>query len=211
MPRRSARFVLFTAAAMLLPLGAAHPPGESDVTITFIANEGVMLSDGSRKVLIDGLFRDYGPEYADPADSTLASLEAARAPFDAVDLVLVTHRHGDHFHPRSVAPHLLANPRATLVTSTQVIDSLRGRLPRDPGLAARIRARTTPIGARRTEVVNGIQVELLGLPHGGARHRTVVEHLGFLVTIGGRRILHVGRYRRIGGGLCAVPAGHRPG
>jgi L-ascorbate metabolism protein UlaG (beta-lactamase superfamily) len=34
-------------------------------------------------------------------------------------------------------------------------------------------------------------VELLGLPHGGARHRHV-EHLGYIVEIGGRRVLHVG-------------------
>jgi L-ascorbate metabolism protein UlaG (beta-lactamase superfamily) len=40
-------------------------------------------------------------------------------------------------------------------------------------------------------VVNGIAIELLGLPHGGRRHR-VVEHLGYIVELGGRRILHVG-------------------
>jgi L-ascorbate metabolism protein UlaG (beta-lactamase superfamily) len=39
--------------------------------------------------------------------------------------------------------------------------------------------------------VNGIAVELLGLPHGGRRHRGV-EHLGYVVDIGGRRVLHVG-------------------
>jgi L-ascorbate metabolism protein UlaG (beta-lactamase superfamily) len=32
-----------------------------------------------------------------------------RAPFDGVDVVLVTHRHGDHFHPAAVAAHLRAD------------------------------------------------------------------------------------------------------
>ena len=38
-------------------------------------------------------------------------------------------------------------------------------------------------------MVNGITVELLGLPHGG---HPGVEHLGYIVELGGRRVLHVG-------------------
>ena len=55
------------------------------VTITYLANEGVLLSSGSTQVLIDALFLRYGPEYAIPADSTQSALERARAPFDSVD------------------------------------------------------------------------------------------------------------------------------
>jgi L-ascorbate metabolism protein UlaG (beta-lactamase superfamily) len=182
-------------AVATLGFGALQAQGsaaaQGGVSITFIANEGVLLSAGGRKVIIDGLFLKYGAQYATPADSTQAALERARAPFDAVDLVLVTHRHGDHFHPAPVAAHLLANVRATLLTSSQVIDSLRGRLPPGAQLAPRLMARTTAPGARGREVVNGITVELLGLPHGGARH-TQVEHLGYIVELGGRRVLHVG-------------------
>jgi L-ascorbate metabolism protein UlaG (beta-lactamase superfamily) len=178
---------------ILLALGAvaALSVQRDGVQITFLANEGVMLAADGKKVLIDGLFLKYETGYAVPADSTQTALAAARAPFDSVDLVLVTHRHGDHFHPAPVAAHLLANPRATLVTSSQVIDSLRGRLPRGAGLSSRIHPRTTAPGARRHEVVNGIAVELLGLPHASRRHRAV-EHLAYIVELGGRRVLHVG-------------------
>lgn len=185
---------LLAAAAVVLSATATSSQGAAQrdgVSITFLANEGVLLSSGAKKVLIDGLFLDYGPEYAKPADSTRAALERARSPFDAVDLILVTHRHGDHFHPAPVVSHLLANPRATLLTSKQVIDSLRGRVPAGASLEPRLMARTTPPRTRRREVVNGIAVELLGLPHGGIRHR-VVEHLGYIVELGGRRVLHVG-------------------
>ena len=169
-----------------------EPQGRTDgVTITFLANEGVMLSSGRQKVLIDALFLKYGPDYAVPGDSTSASLQRARIPFDSVDLLLVTHRHGDHFHPVPMAAHLRANPRATLLTSQQVIDSLRGQLSAEELRSPRMMARTTAPGTRRRESVAGITVELLGLPHAGARHR-IVEHLGYVVEIGGRRVLHVG-------------------
>jgi len=182
------------AAATALAIGSASsqaPANQDGVSITFLANEGVLLSSGTKKVLIDALFLKYETGYAVPADSTQAALQAARAPFDGVDLVLVTHRHGDHFHPAPVAAHLRANPRAVLLTSRQVIDSLRAHAPARALPAPRLLARTTAPGTRRREMVNGVTVELLGLPHGGRRHRRV-EHLGYVVELGGRRVLHVG-------------------
>ena len=194
MPRSVARAALLVIAAAPLSVGPARSHGaarQDGVTITFLANEGVMLSSGTGKVLIDGLFLKYETGYAIPADSTRVALERARPPFDAVDLVLVTHRHGDHFHPAPVAAHLRANPRAALLTSRQVIDSLRRHVPARDLPTRRLMARTTPPGTRRRAVVGGIEVELLGLPHGGWRHRKV-EHLGYVVHLGGRRVLHVG-------------------
>ncbi len=164
---------------------------QSGVTITFLANEGVLLSAGDKHVLIDALFQKYETGYATPADSTRQALERARRPFDSVDLILVTHWHGDHFHPAPVVAHMLANAGATLLTSAQVIDSLRDRLPSGDRLTPRLLARTTAPGLRNREVVNGIAVELLGLPHGSRRHRSV-EHLAYIVDLGGRRVLHVG-------------------
>jgi L-ascorbate metabolism protein UlaG (beta-lactamase superfamily) len=119
-------------------------------------------------------------------------LQRARPPFDAVDLILVTHRHGDHFHPAPVAAHLRANPRATLLTSKQVIDSLRRHAPARALPESRLLARTMAPGTRRRETVNGITVELLGIPHGGGWRSRGLEHLAYVVELGGRRVLHVG-------------------
>ncbi|HEX6048788.1 MAG TPA: MBL fold metallo-hydrolase [Gemmatimonadaceae bacterium] len=186
----------FLVAALVSTLAAGAPhaagtPQQPGISITFLANEGVMLSSGTKTVLIDALFQNYGPGFAVPADSTQAALASARAPFDSVDLVLVTHRHGDHFHPAPVATHLRANPRATLLTSQQVIDSLRHHVQPNDAIRPRMMSRTTRPGARQRVTVNGIAVELLGLPHGSFRHRRV-EHLGYIVELGGRRVLHVG-------------------
>jgi L-ascorbate metabolism protein UlaG (beta-lactamase superfamily) len=187
------RPLLIVATAMLIggTTRAQDVATQRGVTVTFLANEGVMLSSGTSKVLIDALFLKYESGYAVPADSTQAALREARAPFNAADVILVTHRHGDHFHPAPVVAHLRANPRAALVTSQQVIDSLRGHLPAGGALNARLMARTTAPGTRRREIINGVTVELLGLPHGGSRHRHV-EHVGYVVELGGRRVLHVG-------------------
>ena len=188
------RAMLLVAATAVLSGPSARAqaaPTQNGVVVTFLANEGVMLSSGRSKVLIDALFLKYERGYAVPADSTQAALQNARAPFNTVDVILVTHRHGDHFHPAPVVAHLRANPRAKLLTSQQVIDSVRGHLAAGGALTPRLMARTMAPGTRRREVVNGVTVELLGLPHGGSRHRHV-EHLGYVVELGGRRVLHVG-------------------
>ncbi|HET9426137.1 MAG TPA: MBL fold metallo-hydrolase [Gemmatimonadaceae bacterium] len=173
--------------ASCLVIGQPPAPG---VTVTFLANEGVLLSSGTRKVLIDALFDPYSM-YAVPHDSTQGALRQARAPFDSVDLVLVTHWHGDHFGAAPVAMHLAANPRATLVASQQVMDSLRRYAPARSIAASRTLARAVPSGERRREVINGVPVEILGVTHGSGRHRDV-QHRGYIVEMGGRRILHLG-------------------
>lgn len=167
--------------------GVAQPPG---VTVTFLANEGVLLEGGSRKVLIDALFDPYR-SYAVPHDSTQRALREGKAPFNAVDLVLVTHWHGDHFGSAAVAGHLEANPRATLVASAQVIDSLRRFTPARDIAASRTLAQAAASAERRREVINGVPVEVLGVSHGSGRHATV-QHRGYIVEIGGRRVLHLG-------------------
>jgi L-ascorbate metabolism protein UlaG (beta-lactamase superfamily) len=197
--RRSTRAAGVVALLSLVALGVAATPAvpaarQEGVTITLLANEGVLLAGdtpaGPRKVLIDALYLAYDG-YALPPEATQAALRSARAPFDATSLVLVTHRHGDHFHPAQVAAHLRANPRAVLLTSRQVIDSLRHHADARTLASTRIMARTTPPGARRRETVDGVRVELLGLRHGYWRNRRV-EHLAYVVELGGRRVLHLG-------------------
>ena len=193
MPVQPTTAVLLALTLALTRPGAPAPPVDG-VTVTFLANEGVLLSGetraGPRDVLIDALVEPY-ESYPAPAESTQAALREARGPFAGVDVVLITHRHGDHFHPAPAAAHLAANPRAILVTSRQVVDSLRGRATAGL-LRDRVAPRTQPPGNRRRMLVNDVPVELVGLPHSGGRRHRHVEHLAFLVELGGRRVLHLG-------------------
>ena len=185
------RFALIGLSTLGAAVLSVPPQSRPDgVSITFIANEGVMLSDGRHKVVIDALFERY-ESFPIAHDTIQRALASARAPFDSLDLILVTHHHGDHFHPAPVVSHLMANPRSRLVASSHVIDSLRSRVTRGAPVNSRILSRTTPPGQRRREVINGIPVEILGIAHGG-RRPSEVEHLGFIVDIGGRRVLHIG-------------------
>ena len=108
-------YAILAGMSVLGAMGSAAPPElerpgrAAGVTITFLANEGVMLSSGSQTVLIDALFLKYGPGYAVPADSTQASLQHARAQGD----LLVVGVNGD----ASTAPQ-----RAEMLAALRFVD-----------------------------------------------------------------------------------------
>ena len=169
----------------------ASPVQAPTVEITYIANEGVLISSGGKQILIDGLHREYGPEYAflPPADRD--KIENAKAPFDAIDLILVSHRHLDHFHPESVGLHLQHNPKAVLVSSQQVVDEVEKNFKDFQAIKSRVTAATPPWRERVAMKVAGIDFEILGIRHGTGRHATI-QNLGHIIKLGGKKLLHVG-------------------
>src|SRR5687768_13022928 len=133
---RAAAFLLLFAATNL-SCGTAEPapfipsvdrteeiPAAASLEVQYIANEGLLISSRDKRVLIDGLHRLYKPDYAYLPDVEREKIEAAQAPFDKIDLVLVSHLHGDHFHPESVGLYLKHNTKAVFASSQQVVDEV---------------------------------------------------------------------------------------
>ncbi len=155
-----------------------------EVEITYLANEGFLISAGESKVLIDGLFPGIDGFPRLPADLA-ADLESGRPPFDGIDLVLVTHHHDDHFGPGEVARFLATQP-AVLVSTRQVLDRLRD--PRSSGSPDRV---SPAPGSSATVEAAGVRVDTVDLHHGRYR-KPAVENLGFVIDVDGLKVLHIG-------------------
>jgi L-ascorbate metabolism protein UlaG (beta-lactamase superfamily) len=171
--------------------GFGSPPQSGTVEVTYIANEGVLLSSGGKKVLIDGLHREYKRGYPFLPEPHRDKLETAKPPFDAIDLVLVSHRHLDHFHPESVGRYLAHNPRATLISSEQVTGDIEKRFADYSLIRSRVTAVTPPLTQRIAMTAAGIEFELLGVGHGTGGHASI-QNLGHLLKLGGKKLLHLG-------------------
>lgn len=182
------------AAAPPAAVSQTPAPSKSvpnSLSIKYIANMGVLISSGGKNVLIDAIHREYKPSYLFPPPDLLKALESAAPPYNAVDLVLVTHNHLDHFHPESIALHLQNNPKATLVSPEQIVAEIAKTPAGFDAVKSRIKE-VTPAWDQKTEIdVGGIKVTVLGLRHVNLRHRQV-QNLGYIVQIAGRKILHVG-------------------
>jgi L-ascorbate metabolism protein UlaG (beta-lactamase superfamily) len=94
-------------------------------SLTYIANAGVMLKLDGKKILIDPLTTPGNDLYLDTEQGAREALLTNAAPYDHVDVVLVTHHHRDHFHAEGILALLEAQPGAHLVSSPEVIRRLK--------------------------------------------------------------------------------------
>ncbi len=163
------------------------------LTLTYLANEGVLVETGDSRILIDGLHRRSDLPYATLPDAERLALEGAEPPWHDLDLLLVSHLHRDHFHAEAVGTHLARAPGAELVTSEEVAgeiargfagwDTIEPRVRALPWFVGRIEEVSVPAAVAR--------VTFLGLSHGGGPVANV-QNFGHLVEVGGWKILHVG-------------------
>ena len=182
---------MFRRAVLLAGAVLVAAPAFSQVELVHLGNEGFLIADGETKILVDALYGDGLPGYNVVPAKIRRELEAASGPFAGVDLVLATHHHGDHFDPRAVGRHLAANPGARFVSTKQAQDQLRKRFDGYGEVGRRVSG-LWPDEGRTVEVEHaGVRVTILNLHHGRAR-RPAVQNLGFLIEIGGVRLLHVG-------------------
>jgi len=79
-----------TTAPLAIESMAGPSINPATLEITYIANEGVLVSSGDKQVLIDGLHREYQPAYAFLPPAQREKIETAKVPFDQIDLILVS-------------------------------------------------------------------------------------------------------------------------
>lgn len=178
---------VFVALVALLACATAH----AEVKVTYVANAGVMVEGGGKKVLIDALFDEGIKGYMRIPRDMRTLLRDAEPPFDDVDLVLVSHDHMDHFGPRTMTRHLRANPKATLVCTPQTRQSLERHIANHAGIAERIVAVYPEEGETFEGTYNGIELRVFNLHH-GRNNNPPIENLGFAFDVGGMSVLHTG-------------------
>lgn len=145
------------------------------VNITYLANEGVLISNGTSKVVVDALFRDSLGSYLRHPPDTQERLETGKPPFDKVALALATHYHLDHWDAGAITRFLSHNP-AAIFASTPTGTAM---LPR--GQQPRVRA---PFPGTITHA--GLTIDVIPLQHGQT------QNAAFLATQGNRKWIHLG-------------------
>jgi len=190
--RVAAPLLALTVAVVLAASGcaAAEEVSPGRVTATFLANEGFLIGDSTRSVIVDGFVTEAYSKYGAVDASTWERMLAREAPFENVVLALVSHVHRDHFQRKAAMAFLLAHPETTLVSSPNV----RLALESEPGfetVAGRVRSLEPGWGETLSFETDGVRVEFLHLPHGG-RPWSEIHNFGHVISIGGKSIMHIG-------------------
>jgi L-ascorbate metabolism protein UlaG (beta-lactamase superfamily) len=156
--------------------------------LTYLANAGVLLKLGDKKIVIDGFCASTNPLYkSTPADIS-EQMILGTPPFDNIDLMLITHEHEDHFDGGSIARFLQHNPNTVVISTCKVIAKIKGLMPSSHGLC--LIALNPSLSERKSISANGILVQAMAMLHDGKGY-SEVKNLAYLVQYE-KTILHLG-------------------
>jgi L-ascorbate metabolism protein UlaG (beta-lactamase superfamily) len=162
---------------------------QTGVEITFIANEGFLLTDGSRKVLVDAIFSEGSGNFTTPLADVLTQERNATSPFNSVDFLLSTHHHADHINAAYEAEHMVNDNGSILLCPLQVYDSLIAT-EAFASINDRIVTLLPEVGEKIDTLINGYRLRTVSLIH--YNNMVTIQNLGYIFTLGSINIFHPG-------------------
>lgn len=169
--------------------------------IGYIANEGFLIRTKHNKILIDALFGNIKGNWCDQPDSSvLNNMVNGVAPFDSVDLVLITHKHSDHFNAGIVLDFMKNNREAVVICPAQVSEILLKKA--DKQISSRIKSIETSRKDYNT-IIGDMKISGFKFRHGSWFETDTVtgkktdlhegiENIVYLIEADGFCFLHTG-------------------
>ncbi|MEE4244317.1 MAG: MBL fold metallo-hydrolase, partial [Kangiellaceae bacterium] len=112
---------MLTYTAIILGANLAALAHDASGTATYVANESVLITTSSHKILFDPFFHnDFGYyQLVSPRDRKL--MLENKAPFDNLTAIVISHAHEDHFDAKDVVNYLSKYPKVKLYAPRQAI------------------------------------------------------------------------------------------
>lgn len=176
---------------------------EDNLKITYIANCGFLYESQSSKIIIDPFGTEFGDYFFLPSSDTRTKIETGIEPFDKIDIVLITHIHGDHFNPLLTEKFLLNNKNTKLICPPQVFKGIKDTCVNFKQIESQIISPQISMNDLETLDINGITVMAVRMQHGTDRSLQGVkyedytdyektENFGYLIYIDNKVIFHQG-------------------
>ena len=179
------KIICLIACLQLAGFGNVFSQNSNITEITYIGNEGFMISHNNKKVFIDALYYySYGGGVLN-VDTTVQNLMInGKKPFSDINLFLITHNHPDHYDQTMMKNFLKNNSQAKLVAQSDIITGIG----KDASSKQLIGIQPKQYEYVDT-VVNGIPLTVYNLIHAPS-YRTY--NIGYVANVGGINIFHSG-------------------
>lgn len=179
--------ILFTTV-----LFQSHLLRAQKIEIQYLANQGVLIKSADAQILIDAVFEKEF-EYLDVLpEAELSKIKDAKSPYDAIDLILATHVHGDHFNANMVGGHLMQNKKTLFLGPNETVVNLEENFEEFQSISSRIKSETPDLYESKTIALKGVEIKVLRLEHLGTSPWKEAENVAYLITIEGKKIIHFG-------------------
>ena len=171
--------------------------------ITYLANCGFLYESNKSKVLIDPLGTEYGDFFYLPSEETKNNIINRKTPFDNIDLLLITHIHGDHFNAKLSESFLLTNSKAKMICPPQVYKQMKDSCNSFAKIESQIISPDLSINELKRIKINDFTVTAIRLQHGTDRSLEGVsysdyteyektENLGYIIHFNKKNVFHQG-------------------
>jgi len=176
-----------------LSSGAAASSGGGDrasVEITYVGNEGFMITGGEHRIIIDAVQRNpWG--YPSTGERAFSMMCKNRSPFNNIDVSIASHAHADHMLAGMTAELLGSNTRIVFVSSPEACDSVKSVAG---NAYSGFEQRVISVDPEWDEVVEieagGVELGFFGVNHAGPEQEPY-KTLATIVDLGGVRLAHL--------------------
>lgn len=157
-------------------------------TITYVSNAGVLLWINGNKILIDALTTPGNEIYKDTSAELERKILGGCAPFDQIDLFLITHHHKDHFNAELTYQCLLKNKDLRLISTPEVVKRVLSVGTQD--VSEQCDALDLPLFGSVSLTCKGIDMTVFRTLHDGEGYASV-QNLMFFIHHG-LTVAHLG-------------------
>lgn len=164
-----------------------------EASATYLGNEGILISAVAGKVLFDPFFHNvYGSYQLVPEDIRQA-IFAGAAPYDNIDVIVISHAHGDHFSAEDSLAYLQKNKATKLVAPKQAVDLVKVLEGSDEVSSQLIGVELAVGDDPQALTLGAIEIESVRIPHAGWPSRKDVSNLVHRVSFRGElSVIHMG-------------------
>ena len=189
-------FVLSVADGQNANLNALSAPSNEiiltdtspSVEVTYICNDGIMISNDEHTVLIDAV-NTWGnlDGWARPGQSELQAVENGDGIYADIDVIMVTHNHGDHYDISAISNYLTNHPNTKLIAPPQVLNYFST-------FQNQIVDLTVQQFNKEKTTVNGVEIDVLYIKHFNqfGNNFCDVQNYGYVVHMDGKKFMHLG-------------------
>ena len=194
------RVLLFVVVVILLQGSTTSNNG---IKIIYIGNCGFLYEHLDKKVVIDPFGSDYGDYFHLPSKETKMKIIKGELPFQNIDILLITHIHGDHFNSHLTEKFLLENPNTIIICPPQVKKQMIDSCQNFKDIESQFVSPEIKIGEFFDTKVNDIYIKGIRMQHGTMRSLEGInyseyteyektENFGYVIKLGKKSIFHQG-------------------
>ena len=176
---------------------------KKELKVTYLANCGFLYQSDKSKVLVDPFGTDYGDFFYLPSNETQMNIIQKNVPFNGIDLLLITHIHGDHFTAKLTENFLLNNNKVKMICPPQISEQMKDSCSNFAKIESQIICPSLLMNESKRIEINDFSVTAIRMQHGTDRSLEGVsfsdyteyektENFGYVIQFNETNIFHQG-------------------